>query len=194
MLILKEVFMGIRDRDIVIAKFTEDVRWAKDIEFSKHDRLLVFDKSSNPIGGAKVLPNQGRESHTYLHYIIDHYHCLPRWVVFCQGRPFDHCPDFMVRIENRQSQVLGNLLTCNKDGSPHHTGLPIEKLWSELFAIPCPERFDFVAGAQFQVSREQILRLPLETYEKMQFLHSTYPEAPWVMERFWYHLLFLGVQ
>lgn len=182
--------MGLNDRDIIIAKFTEDVRWARDIDMERNDRLMIYDKSDNPIGGAMLLPNQGRESHTYLHYIITNYYCLPRWIVFCQGRPFDHCPDFMQQIKRKEPQALGDVLTCRKNGAPHHTGLPIETAWMELFADPCPMTFRFIAGAQFQVSRKQILSLPLETYEKMLAIHSTYQEAPWVMERFWYHLYF----
>jgi hypothetical protein len=37
-----------------------------------------------------MLPNVGREAHTYLTYIIDNYDRLPEYVMFCQGRIDDH--------------------------------------------------------------------------------------------------------
>ena len=35
---------------------------------------------------------QGRETHTYLSYILEHYHKLPEWIVFTQGYPRYHTP------------------------------------------------------------------------------------------------------
>ncbi len=35
---------------------------------------------------------EGRETHTYLTYILEHYDNLPEWVVFTQGVPAQHAP------------------------------------------------------------------------------------------------------
>ena len=51
---------------VVVAKYDEDIRWTK-----KYLNVKVYDKSKGD------LPNIGRESHTYLTYIIDNYHKLP---------------------------------------------------------------------------------------------------------------------
>ena len=39
-------------------------------------------------------PIWGREAETYLRYIIDHYDELPPHVIFSQGDPYIHQPDF----------------------------------------------------------------------------------------------------
>ena len=41
------------------------------------------------------LPNVGREADTYLHHILARYDDLADVVVFCQGNPLDHCPQFL---------------------------------------------------------------------------------------------------
>jgi hypothetical protein len=50
---------------------------------SNFSKYVVYDKS-------KDIPNVGREAETYLRYIIENYNCLPEYVAFLQGHPFDH--------------------------------------------------------------------------------------------------------
>merc|ERR1719248_86361 len=41
-----------------------------------------------PVATVQQLPNVGRESHTYLHHIVDNYENLANWTVFTQaGEP-----------------------------------------------------------------------------------------------------------
>jgi hypothetical protein len=83
---------------IVVARYQEDLSWLNKIPSTC--RALVFNK------GAKIslekhaevvdLPNFGRESDTYLRYLL--YHHLPgaqERVIFTQGDPFEHSPDFL---------------------------------------------------------------------------------------------------
>jgi hypothetical protein len=47
------------------------------------------------------LPNHGRESHTYFEYLLSHYVSGKQdFVVFSQGNPFEHSPDFMSLMQN----------------------------------------------------------------------------------------------
>ena len=64
---------------VVIAKYKENVSWVENLKYN----YIIYDKS-------KDVPNIGRESETYLKYIINHYNNLPDYVVFLQGNPFDH--------------------------------------------------------------------------------------------------------
>jgi len=72
---------------IVVARFNEDIEWLKPVISD----CIIYNK-----GGAVGLPNEisipnvGRESDTYLRYIIDNYDTLPDLVAFTQGRISDH--------------------------------------------------------------------------------------------------------
>ena len=65
---------------IVVARYNESVEWLAPLK--KHCR--IYNKGQ-ALEGAIQLPNVGRESHTYLRYIIDNYEALPEVVVFTQG-------------------------------------------------------------------------------------------------------------
>ena len=71
---------------IVVSRYNEDINWLLNndnncIIYNKGDLLNVKNEIS--------LPNVGRESHTYLHYIITNYDNLPDVVCFTQGKISD---------------------------------------------------------------------------------------------------------
>jgi len=73
----------------IIARYEENLDWLEKFPFHK---ILVFNKGNINIEKFKSisLPNVGRESHTYLHYIIENYNNLPDVCVFMQGKIEDH--------------------------------------------------------------------------------------------------------
>ena len=74
---------------IVIAHYNENRDW---IQKLPNDTIHLYSKGGVDITGdyrISYLPNVGRESHTYLHYIIEHYDSLPDIVFFTLGRD-DH--------------------------------------------------------------------------------------------------------
>jgi len=72
------------DIQIVLSRYREDISWTERIGMD----LLVYDKSGRP--GHYSLKNVGRETHTYLHHIIDNYPLFPEYIVFLQADPFPH--------------------------------------------------------------------------------------------------------
>ena len=72
---------------LVIAKYKEDVTWTNKI---KEHKITVYDKSDSPIINSIKLPNIGRETHTFLHHIVENYDNLDDVTVFLQGNPFEH--------------------------------------------------------------------------------------------------------
>ena len=111
---------------IVVARYCENVDW-----LTQHSRLaanlLIYDKNDSgddnkdddhrspsspspspsppPPVAVVRLPNVGRESDTYLRYIIAHYSALPEVVVFTQANIEDHFPKkncvfFLLRLLN----------------------------------------------------------------------------------------------
>jgi hypothetical protein len=75
-----------KDIELVVAAYGEDLTWLT--EFSKFATIYEKkDKSNRTVVNAKrvLLPNIGRESHTYLHHIVYNYHNLANVTVFIQG-------------------------------------------------------------------------------------------------------------
>ena len=81
--------------DVVLARYDEELSWLAEeaILSQPGTRTLVYGKGEN----AKVpstlpnhtllimLPNVGRESHSYLHHVVEHYDDLADWTVFSQA-------------------------------------------------------------------------------------------------------------
>lgn len=92
--------------ELVVARFNEPLNWLRRVPWDI--RITVYDKSESPDASESktyfddhaprfnrlMLPNIGRESHTYLHHIIARYQALAPLTIFCQGKPFDHAFDF----------------------------------------------------------------------------------------------------
>lgn len=126
---------------LVVAHYREDLSWLNNIP----DGVVpvVYSKSENPPEGANPLPNIGREAHTYLTHILNHYQSIAAAVerekadrtgpvdqdalakpeefegegvtVFCQGHPFDHCHDFHKRLTATSDQrSAANKLTADR--------------------------------------------------------------------------------
>lgn len=151
--------------DIVIARYKEDVSWVS--KLPPETRAIIYNKGE-PItwshyanGPDEILisqlPNVGREAHSYLTHMIAHY-SLPNRTVFCQGNPFDHCPDFLEKISllALSDHLLqdwisfGHFCECDWIGMPQHM-LPIAKTYEDILQKPAPNKFKFVVGAQFSI-------------------------------------------
>ena len=85
--------------ELVIARYNEDVSWTTVID--NPDIVCTIYNKGQPINLPYVqLPNIGRESHTYLHHIIENYNNLADVTVFCQGDSVFHSPKFMELIHS----------------------------------------------------------------------------------------------
>jgi len=72
---------------IVVARYNENIEWLNE----ELNNCIIYNKGGKlNIEQEICLENVGRESETYLRYIIDNYYNLPDVVVFTQGRISDH--------------------------------------------------------------------------------------------------------
>jgi hypothetical protein len=79
------------------------------------------------------LPNVGREGHTYLHYIVQHYNSLPEHVVFLQGDPFDHA-----RFGALDALILACLEShAESDSDSTDSDAGLRRLWSNSNSDYC---------------------------------------------------------
>lgn len=185
---------------IVISRYSESIEWTKGIE-----RCIIYNKGSPIITDHSVitLPNIGREGHTFLHHIIEHYDTLDEYTMFLQGFPFDHCPfleqilknyewkrPFHIMAKDVRHITLVDDDTCTLLSSIS-TMLPT---FNTIFNRTVENhRFYFGAGAQMCVSRDTIRTRPKEFYEKIRDMlsYSINPIEGYWLERFW-PMIFLG--
>jgi hypothetical protein len=192
----KYINMGI---SIVVARYNENVDWTK-----QFTNVIIYNKGNtlNNDFNQVMLKNVGREGHTYYKYIIDNYDNLDDYTVFVQGNPFDHSPniinDLLKYINNKELSIdfeyLSKLIKdCNLAGCKAHCGLPLISVYERLFnERKTNMEFKFGCGAQFIVSKKNILKRPISFYSKIvQLLEDKiHPIEGFVIERF--HKLILG--
>ena len=96
---------------IVVARYNENVEWLQ----NEMNHCIIYNKGSPlHLNNEIMLENKGRESETYLHYIITNYGNLPDVVVFTQARISDHnlynkCfgndVNYLIKIKNKVSRI-----------------------------------------------------------------------------------------
>jgi hypothetical protein len=161
---------------IIVARYNENVEWTKKLK-----NVLIYNKGEllDAQYRQMILPNVGREGHTYFQYIYDNYYNLEDYTIFLQGNPYEHSPNLDENIEyiieNLKNISINfaylseKILYTNFDGCPHlpNSGLQthIRYVFYKLFGkIIESQKILFGAGAQFIVSRERIHSRPRELY------------------------------
>lgn len=184
---------------IIVARYNENVEWT-----TQFPNVLIYNKGNKleEDGYNEILLNNvGREGHTYYTYIYDNYDNLEDYSVFLQGNPFDHSPHIIdtlnnIYINNEELDIKFNFLSediipCNLSGCNYHANLPLIDVYEKLFneRRTCMD-FIFGGGAQFIVSKKQILKRPKSFYlEIIKLLENEVsPINGYVIERF--HELF----
>jgi hypothetical protein len=185
---------------IVVARYTEDISWTEQFPFAN---VLIYNKGESLLetGTNKkyneiLLENVGREGHTYYKYIYDNYDQLADYTIFLQGFPFDHSPNIIENINkyiNDANLHIGfeflseQILECNLLGCKYHGYLPLVRVYEQIFNESKSEMaFSFGTGAQFIVSKIQILKHPRDFYLKIVEIlqHDINPIEGYVIERF----------
>lgn len=144
---------------IIIARYNEDV--------AIPEGAFVIQKDVH-------LPNVGREASSYLWYIIEHYNNLPDVCQFRQAKSHEH-------------NINEFTITSDHTGKPHDHDLPITEL-ADALGLEIPETLFFTAGAQFDVTKEQILARSKEWYELAYKLSMEVHRAAWALERMWKYI------
>lgn len=160
---------------IVIARYEEDISWT--VQLPSDTEFIVVQKGID-------LPNTGRESSSYLHYIINQYDALDGLYFFVQGNPFDHAPvpDFTIR---KSPHFFGRINMFYPNGGPDAAGINVADFAAEAGIHISGYPAEFFMGAQFLINSELIKSYPKSFYEKILKMHEKYYWAPWIMERLW---------
>jgi hypothetical protein len=178
--------------DVVVARYREDISWLSDPVFSAYN-VLVYNKYEQT---GLVLPNVGRESHTYVHHIVQKFDRLADITAFVQGDPFGHCYTILKDMHGlpfvKKFEPLSHHkpvgYVCDFDGFPHHGGLPLRSDYQFLFQRPpVSPGVRFFPGAMFAVPKELIRARSLEFYVRLLARLCDPSEIPlgFTMERLW---------
>lgn len=192
---------------VVVARYMEDISWTD--KYAPY--VKVYEK-----GPGGTLPNIGRESHTYIHYIVENYHKLPGVVFFTQGRiddhPHIHGIDFL-NISGLYSKNTYNLESnyyfyssdggYDKDHLLEYDGrrptprdeLGFRRWFKEYVDVDnthdIESHVDLWWGAIFSVKRELILSRPKEYYKRLLEYFprdANDPEVGHFFERSWFYI------
>lgn len=187
--------------ELVVARYREDLAWLRRVP--RGFSTTVYDKGGD-WRDAVALPNVGQESHTYLQHLVSRYDSLAETTVFCQGRPFDHVPDFhrrlarlverggaladfdwwgfVVDLDDRTGSRLFRTWSKNADGRSLDLAGFCSALWPDE---PVPEQFVFFPGAHFVVSKRLAISRPRSWYQRALDLSVSVADAGHCLERTW---------
>jgi hypothetical protein len=113
---------------IIVARYNEDIKWLN----TEINNCIIYNKGEKlNIDNEIMLENVGRESETYLHYIITNYNNLPDVIVFTQARIADHVGanniKYLIKIKNEalKFKISQNYLTH------YETSSNIKSCWNK---------------------------------------------------------------
>jgi len=198
---------------IVVARYNESIEWLK--PQMKH--CLIINKGT-PLNiiDERLRPNLGRESESYLWYIIHHYNSLPDVIIFTQANIADHKGrnDISILMKLRLSALIHGKSKATmkhneynnqtwgpqwniKNGEYHlkenyKNNEPIVFInWFQRYIEPeYPESLHIYMNAIFAVKKEHILKHPKSYYETLieQVNHHINPSEGHFFERSWYYI------
>ena len=192
------------EKSIIVSRYEEDISWL--FQINPKIKKYIYNKgdvNTNYIS----LPNIGRESHTFLHHIVTHYNTLSDINIFVQGDPFPHCSNVIELINNTNTYTPLSPNTYSESNN-YYFNVLCNSVW-ELFDLsnPHPEPVEYYPGAQYIVTKDQILYYKKEFYEKLLEMHTISENnivfgsndvtrkgydgitpMPWIMERYWKYI------
>ena len=116
---------------IIVSRFNESIEW---LNLEKSNCIIYNKGLPLNISNEIIVNNVGRESETYLRYIIDNYDNLPDVIVFTQAKISDHYPNkkddinYLLKLKNEalikgksNPIIIHNVRNMDiPDGSPWH--------------------------------------------------------------------------
>jgi hypothetical protein len=178
---------------IVVARYNESIEWL----MSEINQCLIYNKGEKlNVENEIILENIGRESETYLHYIITNYNNLPDVVVFTQAKISDHIAQetddikYLLNFKNEalkndkstpivihsQTNInmcwdknwnVNNNIFFLQDNYLNNTPITFEDWFKKHINIKYPNPIKIYKNAIFAVKKELILNHPLDYYKEL---------------------------
>jgi len=199
---------------IVVARYNENIDWLK----SEMNNCIIYNKGNKlNIPNEIMLENVGRESETYLNYIINNYDNLPDIVVFTQADISDHIGSnnilHLIKLKKEAELYSKSLqLKIHYNGTrefwwdkdwnikdqnflpPNNYKNNKHILFMDWFTkhinLNYPNPIYIYPNAIFAVKKELILNKPVEYYQKLilEVNHHINPVEGHFFERSWFYI------
>jgi hypothetical protein len=199
---------------IVVARCGENIEWLR----SEMPNCIIYNKGpASNFSNEVQLKNVGRESETYLNYIIQNYANLPDAVVFTQARISDHrgADDvrYLIKLKDEALSlsksngfsVHNDTGTCNnfdkkwnvrkdgyflKDNYKDNKPVAFDEWFKANIDPHYPNPIYLYGNAIFAVKKELILNKPVEYYKRLitEVNHHVNPAEGHFFERSWYYI------
>lgn len=207
-----------RNIDIVVARYKEDLDWLNTVNLTSIKRIYIYNKNSEPYTLSIIpninallkdieviiinLPNVGRESHTYLHHIINNYNNFSERVMFIQAKfqdhinfdrllnykNFDYTTDISLVMHFRLYHYYTNLRLNKHDLTADNW---IKKyIEPDIHNILMKNGYYLQNGACFTIDKKSILSRSLASYKELISTINDHdnPEEGHFFERAWYYI------
>lgn len=188
-------------KEIIIARYKEDLNYIS--RFNDDIKITIYNKNKEENEDRYInLPNIGRESHTFLYHIVNNYDNLADINVFLQGDPFFHCREIIDVVNTKNEYYLINGESMEEENNYKYS-MVCKEVW-DIFNPEYihPESLIFSPGAQYMVTKDQILYHKKEVYKSLLDFHSLEKnllldyrnehvggiEMPWIIERYWRYI------
>jgi hypothetical protein len=199
---------------IIVARYNENIEWLA----SEMENCIIYNKGQQlNIKNEIMLNNLGRESETYLNYIISNYDNLPDVVVFTQARISDHRGrddvNHLLDLKNdafqhgkcnagAHHQTESNTYCWDKEWNLINGKYYLEKNYKnnnpitflEWFKTNINEHYPnpicLYPNGIFAVKKELIINKPKEFYERLilEVNHHINSTEGHFFERSWYYI------
>ena len=149
---------------VVICHFKENIEWVNQLN---HQYIIYNKNPENNLRFENNLPNVGFYTIVYLKYIIDNYNNLPDFVCFSQDNPFYHCKSFIEKVNSFDFKT--EFLPLGKTYIRDNKDILNQTInYAKNTGILYTEPIKFINSAQSIVSKELILKNPIEFYERVK--------------------------
>lgn len=200
---------------IIVSRYNENIEWLN----SEINNCIFYNKGEPlNINNEIVLDNVGRESDTYLNYIITNYTKLPTVIIFTQARISDHrgsddikyllnikdcallnskSQNFITHTESRSHMDVWdkewNLINGEyylNNNYKNNNRITFIEWYKKNINVNYPNIIQIYPNAIFAIRKENILNKPLEYYKKLllQVNHHINPAEGHFFERSWYYI------
>lgn len=150
------------NKEVVIARYKEDISWIKDIK--PHINIMLYNKHYDSGYGSVTLPNVGKAANTYLNHIVNNYDDLSYMTYFVTGDPFKNSPRIIDNINSKldwEFDLFSYLCEQVATASKERIGV----FYEQVFGNKLVYDIHYGIGGQFLVKKEAIIRHPLEFYQ-----------------------------
>ena len=181
-------------KHLVVSVYNEDLSWVKSIDFA--DKIFIYNKGNQFIDNSIRLPNVGREAHTFIYHIVNHYNNLPDYLITLQGCPFPHLRNIN---EENINEVFKNHNYTNQRHTFHELMIDnsggTANLYQKYFEN-VPNQMWFGPGGQWIMPKEKILSKSLNFYTNVLYELMIDRKSSqdgivnaWTMEGLWNYIL-----